>query len=191
LLLDRRFTLRLLGLALVDHSKTVADLLIGRLECGPIRLYGGCRVSGVGCRESQMLSPTPDTLPPTPSLKAALAEDRALLVNEIVALYAQEPKLRDMRPSIVRGYLNPPQSPEECIFSKTTDCLSADLQKEITPCQFGGDPDCTQCGCLASVALDTVGRHRLGRVIPVRSILGGSLSIGRRVRRFRESRTVA
>ena len=120
-----------------------------------------------------------------------LAEDRALLVNEIVALYAQEPKLRDMRPSIVRGYLNPPQSPEECIFSKTTDCLSADLHKEITPCQFGGDPDCTQCGCLASVALDMVGRHRLGRVIPVRSILGGSLSIGRRVRRFRESRTVA
>jgi len=120
-----------------------------------------------------------------------LAEDRALLVSEIVALYAQEPKLRDMRPSIVRGYLNPPQSPEECIFSKTTDCLSADLHKEITPCQFGGDPDCTQCGCLASVALDMVGRHRLGRVIPVRSILGGSLSIGRRVRRFRESRTVA
>ena len=44
-------------------------------------------------------------------------------------------------------------NPDECIFAKTTACLSADLKRTITPCQYGGDPDCTQCGCMASVGL--------------------------------------
>ncbi len=53
----------------------------------------------------------------------------------------------------------PPQNPDECIFAKTTACLSADLKRAITPCQYGGDPDCTQCGCMASVGLGA--RRRL------------------------------
>ena len=64
------------------------------------------------------------------------AEHRQLFVQEITDLYAQEPKLRDMIPSVVRGYLNPPQNPDECIFAKTTACISADLKKPITPCQY-------------------------------------------------------
>src|SRR6187549_2438252 len=35
-------------------------------------------------------------------------EDRELLVHEITALHAREPKLHDMIPSVVRGYLHPP-----------------------------------------------------------------------------------
>jgi len=115
-----------------------------------------------------------------------LQADRELLVGEVAALHGKEPKLHDMRPPVVRGYLRPPQNPELCTFSKTTACLSADLERAITPCQFGGDPDCTQCGCLASVGLQAVGEHKLGGVIPLSAILRGSLAVGRRVRGLRE-----
>jgi len=113
--------------------------------------------------------------------------DRKLLVDEIVSLYANEPKLHDMIPSVVRGYLNPPKNPDECIFSKTTLCLSADLEKAITPCQYGGNPDCSQCGCIASVGLQALGDHRLAGIIPLRSIFSGSLAIGEGFRKTREA----
>jgi sulfatase maturation enzyme AslB (radical SAM superfamily) len=114
-------------------------------------------------------------------------QDRALFVDEITALYAEEPKLHDMIPSVVRGYLHPPQSPDDCIFAKTTECISADLKKPITPCQYGGTPDCTQCGCLASVGLEALGAYRLGGFIPLKSIFTGSLAVGRAVRRMRSA----
>jgi sulfatase maturation enzyme AslB (radical SAM superfamily) len=120
------------------------------------------------------------------SAERLLAEDRELLVKEITSLHATEPKLHDMVPSVVRGYLRPPQNPDECVFSKTTACLSADLKQPITPCQYGGDPDCTQCGCMASVGLQAVGEHRLGGVIPLHAILKGSLAVGHGARRLRE-----
>lgn len=112
-------------------------------------------------------------------------EDRALFVEEIAALHAQEPKLHDMIPSVVRGYLHPPQNPDACIFAKTTECISADLKKPITPCQYGGTPDCTQCGCMASVGLDALGEYRLGGIVPLKTVFTGSLAVGRAVRRLR------
>ena len=114
-------------------------------------------------------------------------EHRQLFVQEITDLYAQEPKLHDMIPSVVRGYLNPPQNPDECIFAKTTACISADLKKPITPCQYGGTPDCTQCGCMATVGLDALGEYRLGGVVPLKHIFNGSLAVGRAVRQLRSA----
>ena len=113
------------------------------------------------------------------------AEDRARVVEEISGLYDREPKLHDMIPSVLQGYLRPPQTPDECIFAKTTACLSADLKRAITPCQYGGDPDCTQCGCMASVGLAAVGEYRLGGVVPLRTIFNGSLRVGGGMRRLR------
>ena len=112
-------------------------------------------------------------------------EDRARVVAEISSLYDREPKLEDMRPSVVRGYLHPPQTPDECIFAKTTACVSSDLERAITPCQYGGDPDCTQCGCMASVGLAAVGDYRLGGLVPLRSIFGASFKVGAAVRSIR------
>jgi sulfatase maturation enzyme AslB (radical SAM superfamily) len=114
-------------------------------------------------------------------------EDRALFVEEIAALHAQEPKLHDMIPSVVRGYLHPPQNPDACIFAKTTECISADLKKPITPCQYGGTPDCTQCGCMASVGLDALGEYRLGGIVPLKTVFTGSLAVGRAVGRRRRA----
>jgi sulfatase maturation enzyme AslB (radical SAM superfamily) len=112
-------------------------------------------------------------------------EDRARVVEEIAGLYAREPKLHDMIPSVLRGYLAPPQTPEECIFAKTTACLSSDLKRAITPCQYGGDPDCTQCGCMASVGLAALGDYKLGKVVPLRSIFNASLAVGGPLRAMR------
>jgi sulfatase maturation enzyme AslB (radical SAM superfamily) len=113
--------------------------------------------------------------------------DRTLFVDEIAALYASEPKLHDMIPSVVRGYLQPPANPDECIFAKTTACVSADLKQPISPCQYGGNPDCTQCGCMASVGLAALGDYRLGGLIPLRAVFTGSLAVGRTARRARAS----
>jgi MoaA/NifB/PqqE/SkfB family radical SAM enzyme len=112
-------------------------------------------------------------------------EDRERVVGEITGLFATHPKLHDMIPSVVKGYLKPPQNPDECIFAKTTECISSDLKKEIKPCQYGGDPDCTQCGCLASVGLGALGDYRLGGVMPLRTIFNASFKVGDSMRWLR------
>jgi MoaA/NifB/PqqE/SkfB family radical SAM enzyme len=116
------------------------------------------------------------------------AEDRKTVVAELLSLAAKYPKLSDMRPPAITGYLTPPQTPDDCIFTKTTACLSADLKHAITPCQYGGDPDCTQCGCLASVGLDAVGRHKIAGLMPVKHVFAGSLAVGRMVRQLGDRR---
>jgi hypothetical protein len=86
---------------------------------------------------------------------------------------------------LLDAYLEPPSSPGECIFARTTECVSADLQTQITPCQFGGTPDCASCGCMASAGLAAVGRHRLGGLIPIDALFNGSLRIGQAVNSLR------
>jgi MoaA/NifB/PqqE/SkfB family radical SAM enzyme len=108
-------------------------------------------------------------------------EDRQRVVAEIGALADREPKV-DMNKRALDHYLHPPQTPEECIFARTTACLSSDLRRAITPCQYGGDPDCTQCGCLASVGLAAVGAHKIGGLVPVGAIFDASIRIGQGVR---------
>jgi sulfatase maturation enzyme AslB (radical SAM superfamily) len=114
-----------------------------------------------------------------------LPEDRARVVAEIGGLQKRLPKLRDMRPAVLQGYLNPPQDPASCIFAQTTACLSADLKKRIVPCQFGGDPDCSQCGCMASAGLDAVGRYEIGAGVTAGKLFWMSHKVGNGMRRMR------
>jgi hypothetical protein len=86
---------------------------------------------------------------------------------------------------MIRVYVDPPQNPDECIFAKTTTCISADFEHKISPCQFGGNPDCENCGCIASAGLGAVGRHRLPGGLRVGAIFEQSLRIGDGVRRMR------
>jgi MoaA/NifB/PqqE/SkfB family radical SAM enzyme len=85
---------------------------------------------------------------------------RAAVIADLRRLRVAYPVL-DMADSVIREMESPPQSPEECIFARTTQTISADLRTHITPCQFGGDPDCGQCGCIASMALAAVGHYRV------------------------------
>jgi organic radical activating enzyme len=106
--------------------------------------------------------------------------DRARVVTSIRALRGRYPKLQMPQP-LLDAYLEPPPEPGSCIFAQTTACLSADLETRITPCQFGGTPDCSNCGCMASAGLAAVGRHRLGGIVPIDVLFAGSLRIGRAV----------
>jgi len=56
--------------------------------------------------------------------------------------------------------------------------LSADLKTRITPCQFGGDPDCAQCGCIASMGMAAIGHLRVlpgvraGQLFAISDLIG-------------------
>src|SRR5689334_2696896 len=87
-------------------------------------------------------------------------QQRRYAVSELLRLRSFYSKL-DMSEETIREYLSPPQSPAECIFAQSTCTISADLKTRIQPCQFGGDPDCSQCGCIASMGLAGLGHKRL------------------------------
>jgi MoaA/NifB/PqqE/SkfB family radical SAM enzyme len=110
--------------------------------------------------------------------------DRAQVVADLMALRLKFPKL-EAPEGMLNVYAHPPSSPEECVFARTTKSVSADLSTRITPCQFGGNPDCSNCGCVASAGLAAVARHQLFGFIPVGSIFSGSLRVGDQVRRLR------
>jgi MoaA/NifB/PqqE/SkfB family radical SAM enzyme len=110
--------------------------------------------------------------------------DRERVVSDLMALRLRYPKLAAPK-GLIEVYAEPPDSPDECVFARTTRCVSADFETRITPCQFGGAPDCSQCGCIASAGLAAVARHQLFGLIPVGSIFNGSLKLGERVKRLR------
>ncbi len=110
--------------------------------------------------------------------------DRATVIADLRRLRTMIPKLQ-MLDGMLNVYANPPQSPDECIFAQTTECFSSDLEKRITPCQFGGKPDCSNCGCIASAGLEAIGRHRLSGGIPVGKIFYASMRVGRAVGKLR------
>jgi len=110
--------------------------------------------------------------------------DRERVVADLMALRLRYPKLQIPR-SAIDVYAHPPQSPSECLFARTTTSVSADLTTRITPCQFGGAPDCANCGCLASAGLAALGRYQILGFIPVGSIFTGSMKIGEQVKRLR------
>jgi len=108
---------------------------------------------------------------------------KAKILSELVSLREKYPKM-DLPDSVVEGYKKPPKSPDECIFAKTTLNLTADLKTRITPCQFGGTPDCSQCGCIASAGLAAVGSYRLFKIMPLRTIFNASHKIGKTIQKF-------
>jgi organic radical activating enzyme len=105
--------------------------------------------------------------------------ERVRVVHQIAALRRGFPKL--YAPNVVlKGYLGPPRSPEECIFAQTTACVSADFTTLVQPCQIGGRPACAECGCIASAGLAAIGRFRLAGLISVSRIFSLSRRIGQR-----------
>jgi MoaA/NifB/PqqE/SkfB family radical SAM enzyme len=111
--------------------------------------------------------------------------DRASVAETLLHLRKRYKKLW-MPEGLIKVYTNPPANPDDCVFAQTTECISADFKTKISPCQFGGNPDCEQCGCIASAGLGAVARHRLGGYIPVGAIFTHSVSVGRSVRQLRE-----
>ena len=82
------------------------------------------------------------------------------MIAELRRLRLKYPMM-DMPDSVIKEIVSPPKNPAECIFARTTKTISADLTTQITPCQFGGAPDCRQCGCIASMGLAAVGHYKV------------------------------
>ena len=112
--------------------------------------------------------------------------DRTRVIADLRRLRGEISKLQ-MLDGMLNVYSRPPASPEECIFAQTTSCFSSDLERRITPCQFGGNPDCSNCGCIASAGLEAIGRHRLRGGIPVGRIFYASLRVGKAVAGLRSA----
>jgi MoaA/NifB/PqqE/SkfB family radical SAM enzyme len=112
------------------------------------------------------------------ALECLTPAERSQAIQDLVRLRRQFAKL-DMGEQTLREFANPPQSPQDCIFSRTTLNISADLKTKISPCQFGGDPDCSRCGCMGSMALAAVGHYALPGGITVGSIFRASTHIGK------------
>jgi MoaA/NifB/PqqE/SkfB family radical SAM enzyme len=127
----------------------------------------------------------------TPQLGAEASEiltrpQREFVVRELLRLKPLHPKL-DMKDEMIRHFLNPPSSPKTCVFAQATETISADLKTRITPCQFGGKPDCAQCGCAASMGLNALASIKLAPGLQVRRLFNISNSVGAGVKRLRAS----
>ena len=98
-----------------------------------------------------------------------------------------------MKKDMIEEFQKPPASPKDCIFARTTLTVSADLKTRITPCQFGGTPDCSQCGCIASMGLAAVGHYRVmpgvtaGQLFTLSELIGKGVDKLRSLREPRES----
>lgn len=110
--------------------------------------------------------------------------ERSSCIAELRRLRTIYTKL-DMYDTQIREFAHPPASPTECIFAQTTTTISADLKTRIVPCQLGGNPDCSQCGCVASMGLAAVGHHQVGLGITAGQLFRISNKLGEKVRQMR------
>ena len=110
--------------------------------------------------------------------------ERTKVIDELTFLRVRYPVI-DISDRVLREFRHPPQSPDECIFAQTTRVISADLKTPVTPCQFGGNPDCSQCGCMASMGLAAVGHLRLAGGLTLGNIYRSSVRIGHGVGKLR------
>lgn len=104
-------------------------------------------------------------------------QQREYIVGEL-------PRLRSIYPKLLtpEGYaqalLHPPASPDKCTFSKMSKNYSADLTTRVEPCVFGGNPDCSQCGCSVSAALHWISEYKLLGPVKIKHALLPSMALG-------------
>jgi len=112
------------------------------------------------------------------SLEMLSSAQRSQAIAELLELRRVYSKL-EMNDATIRAFAHPPAQPSECIFAQTTHSISADLKSVIGPCQFGGAPDCAQCGCLASLGLEALGQYRTPVGLKVHDLFRTTRLIGR------------
>jgi MoaA/NifB/PqqE/SkfB family radical SAM enzyme len=110
------------------------------------------------------------------------AEERKDVIAILRSLRQDRPKL-DLPKGLLEEFLAPPKSPGECIFAQTTRTFSADFNTAVVPCQFGGTPDCSQCGCYASMGLAAAGHAHLIGPLTAGHVFWTSAAVGKRVLR--------
>ncbi len=99
-------------------------------------------------------------------------------------LFEALPGLKEKYPTLIlphgatEAFARPPASPEECTFSRVSVNYSADLKTRVQPCFFGGNPDCSQCGCAVSAGLHWLRERPIALGLRARHLIDASLAIG-------------
>ena len=104
-------------------------------------------------------------------------EDRLALVDQLLCLKERFPKFL-INDGIASAFLKPPQTPNECLFSKMSTNYTADLETRIEPCVLGGAPDCTHCGCVASVGWHWVNSVGVAGALKIGHVVRASMAVG-------------
>lgn len=117
------------------------------------------------------------------SAERLTVQQRAHVAAELASLHRHYPKLLTSA-AYAEALLHPPTSPATCTFSRLSKNYSADLRTHVEPCVFGGDPDCSQCGCSASAASHWISGMQLAGPLRVGHVLRGSMAIGSAVARL-------
>lgn len=100
-------------------------------------------------------------------------------------LIEQLPLLKMKYPALVHmggqrdAYEHPPGDPSACTFARISTSYSADLKTVIQPCFYGGNPDCSSCGCAVSIGLHRLHRTPLAFGLKAGHLIDGSLACGR------------
>jgi MoaA/NifB/PqqE/SkfB family radical SAM enzyme len=114
-------------------------------------------------------------------------EDREEVARRLVPLRKSYPKLL-MSEGLAAAIRRPPANPDACIFSKMSVNYSADLTSRVEPCIFGGTPDCSRCGCVASTGIHWLGNIALAGPLRVGHLVESSIRVGRLMNRIRRRR---
>jgi hypothetical protein len=104
------------------------------------------------------------------------------LAAAIPGLALKYPKFL-IKSGMARAILNPPSNPQECAFARVSANYTADLQTRVAPCVFGGDPDCSECGCAISSALHWITNENAA----ARYALDTSLKVGTAVAKLKRA----
>ncbi|MGC1482253.1 MAG: radical SAM protein [Candidatus Acidiferrum sp.] len=114
-------------------------------------------------------------------------EDRREVARVLPPLAKKYPKFL-MTDGIAQALLHPPQSPDDCLFAKMSANYSADLETRVEPCVFGGTPNCSECGCMASSGLHWIRTVKVAGPLRVGHFVGASVGVGSFVNRLRGRR---
>lgn len=99
-------------------------------------------------------------------------------------LFEELPELKKKYPALIlphgaaEAFATPPASPRDCTFSRVSVNYSADLRTRIEPCFFGGDPDCSQCGCAVSAGLHWLRAQPVALGLRAHHLIDASLALG-------------
>lgn len=156
-------------LARVGYLEEYVAFWSGRLETNCIWVSG--YTPQVGEQSAEMLT----------------AEDRRTLARDLPDLAARYPKFL-FHVGLAGAFLNPPSSPQDCLFAKMSANYSADLRSRVEPCVFGGNPDCSQCGCAASTGLHWVRGLKVAGGLKVDHFVGSSVKVGTMMSQLRSRR---
>ena len=111
-------------------------------------------------------------------------DHREFVARESPLLHRKFPKLL-VNAGIAQAFLHPPSSPSDCLFSQMSANYSADLATRVEPCVFGGTPDCSQCGCMASSGFHWIRSVKVAGPLTVGHFVRSSIAIGSFVNRLR------